>query len=124
MLKEIQLAGSVRTPRSESFTGTGGAQEHPRKHCKITRLHPAEAFAKLYDLPRSERQTRIRAAMGFMGPSGAGDRLLREYSGGNYRDVSARSETELEYVRFTGHASNDCSGGGTIFHLLADRPAL
>jgi len=29
MLKEIQLAGSVRMPRSESFTGTGGAENTP-----------------------------------------------------------------------------------------------
>jgi len=29
MLKEIHLAGSVGTPRSESFTGTGGAENTP-----------------------------------------------------------------------------------------------
>ena len=29
MLKSIQLAGSVRALRSESFTGTGGAENTP-----------------------------------------------------------------------------------------------
>jgi hypothetical protein len=36
--KEITLAGSVEMPRSESFTGTGGAENTPGNHCRIT--HP------------------------------------------------------------------------------------
>jgi len=34
MLKEIQLAGSVRTPGSESFTGTGGGENTPGTFAK------------------------------------------------------------------------------------------
>ncbi len=42
-------------------------------------------FAKLYDLPRSEREDRVRSALEFMGLADAADKLVREYSGGMIR---------------------------------------
>jgi ABC-2 type transport system ATP-binding protein len=42
-------------------------------------------FAKLYDLPRSERVSRVREALTFMGLLDSADRLVREYSGGMIR---------------------------------------
>ena len=42
-------------------------------------------FAKLYDVPRPQRQNRIREALEFMGLTDAGDRLVRQYSGGMIR---------------------------------------
>ncbi len=42
-------------------------------------------FAKLYDLPRGERETRVRNALAFMGLAEAGDKLVRQYSGGMIR---------------------------------------
>lgn len=42
-------------------------------------------FAKLYDIPRGERPSRIRDALVFMGLEDAGDKLVREYSGGMIR---------------------------------------
>ena len=42
-------------------------------------------FAKLYDLPRSEREDRVRSALAFMGLAEAADKLVREYSGGMIR---------------------------------------
>jgi ABC-2 type transport system ATP-binding protein len=42
-------------------------------------------FAKLYDIPRGERKTRVRAALDFMGLADAADKLVREYSGGMIR---------------------------------------
>ena len=42
-------------------------------------------FAKLYDLPRAERETRVRDALAFMGLADAADRLVRTYSGGMIR---------------------------------------
>jgi ABC-2 type transport system ATP-binding protein len=42
-------------------------------------------FAKLYDIPRSERKRRIRDALKFMGLEGEADRLVRTYSGGMVR---------------------------------------
>lgn len=42
-------------------------------------------FAKLYDLPRSERESRVREALEFMGLTEVGDKLVRNYSGGMIR---------------------------------------
>jgi len=42
-------------------------------------------FAKLYDLPRAQRKTRVQDALAFMGLSDAADRLVNQYSGGMIR---------------------------------------
>jgi ABC-2 type transport system ATP-binding protein len=42
-------------------------------------------FAKLYDVPRAERQARIADALNFMGLTESARRLVREYSGGMIR---------------------------------------
>src|SRR5581483_10356037 len=42
-------------------------------------------FAKLYDLPRGEREQRIRDALAMMDLVDAGSRMVREYSGGMIR---------------------------------------
>ncbi|SRR5579883_3058462 len=44
-------------------------------------------FAKLYDIPRSKREQRIREALIFMGLQDAADRLVRNYSGGMIRKL-------------------------------------
>ena len=42
-------------------------------------------FAKLYDLPRAQRRSRVRDSLALMGLSDAADRLVRTYSGGMIR---------------------------------------
>ncbi len=42
-------------------------------------------FAKLYDLPREEREERVHNALTFMGLADATDKLVRDYSGGMIR---------------------------------------
>jgi ABC-2 type transport system ATP-binding protein len=42
-------------------------------------------FAKLYDIPKAERETRAREALDFMGLNDFADKLVREYSGGMIR---------------------------------------
>jgi ABC-2 type transport system ATP-binding protein len=42
-------------------------------------------FAKLFDIPRSEREARIQDAISYMGLSDAADTLVRKYSGGMIR---------------------------------------
>jgi len=42
-------------------------------------------FAKLYDIPRHEREKRVRDALAFMGLADAADQLVRTYSGGMIR---------------------------------------
>jgi ABC-2 type transport system ATP-binding protein len=42
-------------------------------------------FAKLYDIPRAERQQRVRGLLEFIGLADSGDKLVRQYSGGMIR---------------------------------------
>lgn len=42
-------------------------------------------FAKLYDIPRNEREVRVADALDFMGLSDSADKLVRQYSGGMIR---------------------------------------
>lgn len=42
-------------------------------------------FAKLYDVPRSERGSRVRAALTLMGLDGTSHKMVRDYSGGMIR---------------------------------------
>ena len=44
-------------------------------------------FAKLYDIPRRERMSRIADALDLMGLADDGDRLVKEYSGGMIRSL-------------------------------------
>jgi ABC-2 type transport system ATP-binding protein len=42
-------------------------------------------FAKLYDLPKSEREDRVHDALSFMGLEDSADKMVRQYSGGMIR---------------------------------------
>lgn len=42
-------------------------------------------FAKLYDIPRAERESRVRGALEFMGLADAAEKQVRTYSGGMIR---------------------------------------
>jgi ABC-2 type transport system ATP-binding protein len=50
-------------------------------------------FAKLYDIPRKEREIRLREALTFMGLTAAADKLVREYSGGMIRRLEIAQST-------------------------------
>jgi len=50
-------------------------------------------FAKLYDIPRSERAERIRIALNLMGLADAADKLVRTYSGGMIRRLEIAQST-------------------------------
>ena len=50
-------------------------------------------FAKLYDLPRREREPRIREALDFMGLTADGGRLVGAYSGGMVRRLEIALST-------------------------------
>lgn len=51
----------------------------------LTGFENLEVFAKLYDIPRSERKERIHDALSFMDLSGVSNKLVRTYSGGMIR---------------------------------------
>jgi ABC-2 type transport system ATP-binding protein len=50
-------------------------------------------FAKLYDIPRAERSSRIRDALTFMGLADAATKLVRQYSGGMIRRLEIAQST-------------------------------
>jgi len=50
-------------------------------------------FAKLYDIPRKERESRVGEGLLFMGLSDAADKLVREYSGGMIRRLEIAQST-------------------------------
>ncbi len=50
-------------------------------------------FAKLYDIPRAEREARVRDALDFMDLSGAANKLVRDYSGGMIRRLEIAQST-------------------------------
>jgi ABC-2 type transport system ATP-binding protein len=50
-------------------------------------------FAKLYAIPRQEREGRLREALSFMGLSDAANKLVREYSGGMIRRLEIAQST-------------------------------
>jgi len=50
-------------------------------------------FAKLYDIPHTQRETRIRDALSFMGLTDAAGKLVREYSGGMIRRLEIAQST-------------------------------
>ncbi len=51
----------------------------------LTGYENLEAFAALYDIPRTGRESRIRDALAFMDLASVADRLVRTYSGGMIR---------------------------------------
>ena len=58
-------------------------------------------FAKLYDVPKAERQERVRHALQIMGLTDAADKLVRQYSGGMVRRLEiAQSALHKPRVMF------------------------
>jgi ABC-2 type transport system ATP-binding protein len=52
---------------------------------QVTGYENLWVFARLYRIPRAERDARIRQSLKFMGLSGVADELVRNYSGGMIR---------------------------------------
>jgi ABC-2 type transport system ATP-binding protein len=50
-------------------------------------------FAKLYDIPRAEREARVRGALSLVGLSDDAGRLVRQYSGGMIRRLEIAQST-------------------------------
>lgn len=58
-------------------------------------------FAKLYDIPRTQREHRIRDVLAFMGLQDAAHRLVRQYSGGMIRRLEvAQSILHRPHILF------------------------
>jgi ABC-2 type transport system ATP-binding protein len=50
-------------------------------------------FAKLYDIPSAERESRVREALELMGLGDSADKLVRQYSGGMIRRLEIAQST-------------------------------
>ncbi|MGB7924356.1 MAG: ATP-binding cassette domain-containing protein [Pyrinomonadaceae bacterium] len=50
-------------------------------------------FAKLYDIPRAERESRVRNALSLVGLTNERDKLVRQYSGGMIRRLEIAQST-------------------------------
>ncbi|HUI89125.1 MAG TPA: ATP-binding cassette domain-containing protein [Anaerolineales bacterium] len=51
----------------------------------LTGFENLDVFAKLYDIPRAEREKRIHDSLEFMGLADSANKLVRDYSGGMIR---------------------------------------
>jgi len=52
---------------------------------ELTGYENLRVFSKLYDIPRTHREARIREGLAFMGLTEHGDKLVKDYSGGMIR---------------------------------------
>jgi ABC-2 type transport system ATP-binding protein len=58
-------------------------------------------FAKLYDIPHTERESRVRNSLAFMGLSDSSNKLVRDYSGGMIRRLEiAQSMLHHPHILF------------------------
>ncbi len=60
---------------------------------ELTATENLALFARLYDVPRAEREERVRAAIRWAGLEGAADRLVRTFSGGMLRRLEISRAT-------------------------------
>ena len=79
--------------RSEAPTQPTGYSQALSVDGALTGYENLLIFAKLYDIPRAERTSRIDAALALMGLSDAANKLVREYSGGMIRRLEIAQST-------------------------------
>lgn len=67
----------------------------------LTGYENLSVFAKLYDIPRSDRERRVRESLAFMGVGDVADKLVQQYSGGMIRRLEiAQSMLHQPHVLF------------------------
>ena len=91
---EAQVAGySVTTQANDVRRAIGYVPQGVSVDGALTGYENLLIFAKFYDLPRTERQQRIKDALEFMGLTGDAERLVGEYSGGMIRRLEIAQST-------------------------------
>jgi ABC-2 type transport system ATP-binding protein len=91
---EARVAGfSITTQAVDVRRAIGYVPQAVSVDGSLTGYENLLIFAKLYDLPHSERQARIREALEFMGLTADGGRLVGEYSGGMVRRLEIAQST-------------------------------
>jgi ABC-2 type transport system ATP-binding protein len=114
---EAKVAGySIITQAVEVRRAIGYVPQSVSVDGSLTGYENLLIFAKLYDLPRREQQSRIREALEFVGLTADGARLVSEYSGGMVRRLEIAQSTlhrplvltQLHVTRF-GSTSSICA---------------
>jgi ABC-2 type transport system ATP-binding protein len=91
---EAKVAGySIITQAVEVRRAIGYVPQSVSVDGSLTGYENLLIFAKLYDLPHREQQSRIREALEFMGLTADGARLVSEYSGGMVRRLEIAQST-------------------------------
>lgn len=91
---EAKVAGySIITQAVEVRRAIGYVPQSVSVDGSLTGYENLLIFAKLYDLPRREQQSRIREALEFVGLTADGARLVSEYSGGMVRRLEIAQST-------------------------------
>jgi ABC-2 type transport system ATP-binding protein len=91
---EARVAGfSITTQAVDVRRAIGYVPQAVSVDGSLTGYENLLIFAKLYDLPRRERQARIGEALEFMGLTAEGGRLVGEYSGGMVRRLEIAQST-------------------------------
>jgi ABC-2 type transport system ATP-binding protein len=91
---EARVAGfSITTEAVDVRRAIGYVPQAVSVDGSLTGYENLLIFAKLYDLPRRERQARILEALEFMGLTADGGRLVGHYSGGMVRRLEIAQST-------------------------------
>ena len=91
---EARVAGySITTQANDVRRAIGYVPQGVSVDGSLTGYENLLIFAKLYDLPRSERSARIQEALEFMGLTADAKRLVGEYSGGMIRRLEIAQST-------------------------------
>jgi ABC-2 type transport system ATP-binding protein len=91
---EARVAGfSITTQAVDVRRAIGYVPQAVSVDGSLTGYENLLIFAKLYDLPRGERQARILEALEFMGLTADGGRLVGHYSGGMVRRLEIAQST-------------------------------
>jgi ABC-2 type transport system ATP-binding protein len=91
---EARVAGfSITTQAVDVRRAIGYVPQAVSVDGSLTGYENLLIFAKLYDLPHGEQQSRIREALEFMGLTADGGRLVGQYSGGMVRRLEIAQST-------------------------------
>jgi ABC-2 type transport system ATP-binding protein len=91
---DARVAGfSIKTEAVDVRRSIGYVPQAVSVDGSLTGYENLLIFAKLYDLPRRERQARIHEALEFMNLTADGGRLVSEYSGGMVRRLEIAQST-------------------------------
>jgi len=114
---EARVAGfSITTQAVDVRRSIGYVPQAVSVDGSLTGYENLLIFAKLYDLPRGERQARIQEALEFMDLAAESGRLVSQYSGGMVRRLEIAQSTLHRPRVETSRRSSDQLRHHTVLH--------